>query len=117
MASELGLTPTKLRYLRQAPFLEAVQELERIKAEAKRAYKRLALKYHPDQNQKRPEEATQDFILLGQVLKEIETLQVSPPVDPQPEPRPQAASYFRWQSAGTSRPYNARRVAFMRGDR
>ncbi len=120
MAAELGVTPAKLQHLRQAPFHQAVKDLAGLKDEARRNYRRLALKYHPDQN--RSEDATEVFVLLGQVLKEIEALQVSPPPAParpvveedlgSSRTRP---SYFQWQSAGVERPYNARRVAFMKG--
>jgi len=128
---ELGVTPAALDRLRKSPFQEAQRSLEALKVEARRRYRRLAGKYHPDRNPDQQEQAQQDFVLLGRVLQDIEKLRVQPA---QPVRRPimqvhfattasttssttTSTSFSYFQTAGRPTPsqvYNARRVIIMR---
>jgi hypothetical protein len=78
IAAELGMTPQRLQAIRQMGYQQAVQAMEQLKADVKRASKRLALKYHPDRNQADPGPATAKFKMVMAVLQEVQSLRVVP---------------------------------------
>ncbi len=77
----LNVTPDRLHKLRMIPFPEAVRKLESIKVEARKLYKQLAFKWHPDRNPDDPNVEDQ-FKALGAVLADLEKLRIQPPVQP-----------------------------------
>lgn len=72
------------------PYPQAAEALEKLKVEARAAYKKLAFKYHPDRNPDDPEGSTEKFKLLPRVLKEIENLRCA-----LQRPRPQRPQVVR----------------------
>ena len=130
---ELHATPDRVKQLGSLPFKQAAEGLEKVKVEARKLYKQLAFKWHPDRNPDSQQEAATRFKMLGQVLKELETLQIRqrPPMPMQQvfhvvfhrgTTTATTATTVNWASAprpdatnanpGPS--YDARRVAYIR---
>lgn len=78
IVSELGLDDTTIAALRQMTFQEAAKRLDEIKAEAKKRFKQLQFKYHPDRNPNCQEASTRRFKLLPAALEFIERLIIQP---------------------------------------
>lgn len=133
IAAELGASPGRVQHIRSLPLQQAVQAIEQLKADVKKAVKRLALKYHPDRNPDRVEWATERFKVLMAVVAEIEGLRVvarqPPPIQRTVQWTHTSATstattvnfhggYFRWVTQ-PARPapganYDATRVVFIR---
>ncbi len=113
------------------PFKQAIEGLEKVKAEARKRYKQLAFKWHPDRNPDNVAEAEARFKVLGMVLKELEALQVRqrPPQQPRQvfhvvfhhnSKTSTGTSTVTWATAprpgptaNPRPPYDARRVAYI----
>lgn len=108
----LNISPNEFEAIRLAPFPQAQELLKRLKAKAKREFRRLAPKLHPDRNDG-DESKTELFKLLVRVLDDVEKLQVSlRPIRPrfsvsyvvrnQTTPATGAGLGFRWPHVNTS---------------
>ena len=71
IVGELGLTTEVVMGLKRLSFAEASKRLDALKVEARKRYKKLAFKYHPDRNPDDPE-AEALFKLLLPALEGIE---------------------------------------------
>jgi len=127
---ELHATPDRVQRLGRLPFKQAAEGLEALKAEVKKRYRQLALKWHPDRNPGNEEEASTRFKMLGRVLEELGALRVQ---QRPPQPMQQvfhvvfhrntattttATSTVSWANrpgvGSPPRNYDARRVAYIR---
>jgi len=128
---ELNATPDRVKRLGALPFKQAAEGLEKVKVEARKLYKQLAFKWHPDRNPDSQEEAATRFKMLGHVLKELEAIQVRqrPPMPMQQvfhvvfhrntatATTTNTTSWASRPDATTASPgpsYDARRVAYIR---
>lgn len=102
IAAELGMTPQRLQAIRQMGYQQAVQAMDRLKADVKKASKRLALKYHPDRNQANPGPATAKFKMVMAVLQEVQGLRVVPQKPVQPVQYAQWHGSVQWINPVTS---------------
>ena len=76
----LGITETELKDLSKlSSFREAEALLLKLKAKAKKNYKRLAFELHPDRNGGDPEK-TALYVLLTKVQQEFSKKEARPPV-------------------------------------
>jgi hypothetical protein len=80
---DLGVTPAAIHQIRYAPFPQAQELLKRLKEQAKKAFRRLALELHPDRTGGDTEKAAR-FAFLTTVIKQVEAMEVPPP-PPQPQ--------------------------------
>lgn len=129
LAAEFGFDQVVLDRLRQTPFEQARKDLEAVKVEARKRYRKLAFKYHPDRNQGNPE-AEDIFKALAPVLQRIEALQVHPP-RPQVRMQPMVVQFHSYQgpspfsgavnftttsstTTSSTMNYQAHRVVFIR---
>jgi hypothetical protein len=114
---ELGFTPDRLERFRRLPYKFAVDYLEALKVAAKRNYRQLVFKHHPDRNPNDPDAGAKLARLL-EVMKQIEGLRVLPPsqlpFDIKPVPAPRVIHYYTPPTASKTRVYDARRVVFLR---
>lgn len=103
---------------------EAQKRLAEFKAEMKKGFRRLALKYHPDHNPGDPE-AEAKFKALMPILKEIEAIKIVPRAQPAVRQRvvwrpftQQTGSFYPFSTTSststTAATYDARRVVFIR---
>ena len=126
---ELNAKPDRVQQLKQLPFKQAAEGLETLKAEVKKRYKQLALKWHPDRNPSNEEEATKRFKMLGRVLEELGSLRVQqrPPMPMQQvfhvvfhhNTASTGTSTTSWATrpqptTNTGQSYDARRVTYIR---
>lgn len=86
---EMGIQPVDFQVIQQAPSFEAAQRLlEVLKEKAKLGYRKLALLYHPDQNENlSPAEKArkvEKFRLATAVKRDLDKLNVSRPQAPPP---------------------------------
>jgi len=114
LASELGLTATRLERLRRLPFEQAVRELAAFKDEVRATYRKLVFKYHPDRNHG---DASM-FLKLSGLLREIDALEVQRPqpiiiVQAQRQ-APGVVHYNVRPGAPPARTYDATKVVFIR---
>jgi hypothetical protein len=134
LLEEMGVTAQRLQEVRKAPtFEEAQRRLAQLKTDTKKAFRKLALKYHPDHNPGNAE-ALEKFKKLPEVRAFVEKLDVARQVQPviQPAPVQPVPTYVSAGAAATgggffgrtvayvnsgsvtTRTYDARRVVFIR---
>jgi hypothetical protein len=74
---ELGVTPEKVRWVLQGSNAqEAERRLQELKGIAAKAYRRLALQYHPDRNLGREDWAAGQFKDLGMAKQQVDALKI-----------------------------------------
>ena len=76
---ELGISPGDIAKIRSAPLPMAKELLARLKAQARKQYKKLALELHPDRTGGDPAK-TERFTLLTRIFEDFNKLQVQAPV-------------------------------------
>jgi hypothetical protein len=99
--NELGAGPQHLqeRVQSQPNYELACKALEELKADARKRYKELALKWHPDRNPGNPEAETL-IKALNRIIADLDKLQLRPP---QPRPVMRVVHFHRtWPGGGSA---------------